>query len=100
MGISSLIMRVAMLRRREYNRRVREVVEASWLASSAAEAPEPALENGHAAQQQQQPEAAAAEGAAEQAAEAADAAAEPQAKRQKVGESAADQQQGSEAQAI
>ncbi len=89
-----------MLHRREYNRRVREVVEASWLASSAAEAPEPALENGHTGQQQ--PEPAAAAGVAqqvEQAAEAADAVAEPQAKRQKVDRSAADTQKGSEAQA-
>ena len=87
-----------MLHRREYNRRVREVVEASWLASSAAEAPEPAPENGHAAEQQ--PEPASAQGAVqqdEQGADAADAVAEPQAKRQRVEESAAPQ--SSEAQA-
>ncbi len=90
-------MMVAMLHRREYNKRVREVVEASWLASSAAEASEPALENGHA--EQQQPEPASAAGAAQQAEQAADAIAEPPAKRQKVDESAADNRQASEAQA-
>ena len=82
-----------MLRRREYNRRVRQVVEASWLASSAIEAPEePALENGHAAEQQQPAVPDPAAGTAQQSkqeADAADAVAEPQAKRQRVEEDAA-----------
>ncbi len=74
--------------RREYNRRVREVVESSWLDSSAAAEPEALQENGHAAEQQPEP-AAAAPAAQEQGPDAAAAAdpgvAEaPQAKRQRT----------------
>ncbi|CAK0783760.1 Ubiquitin-conjugating enzyme E2 2 [Coccomyxa viridis] len=74
--------------RREYNRRVREVVESSWLDSSAAAEPEALQENGHAAEQQPEP-AAAAPTAQEQGPDAAAAAdpgvAEaPQAKRQRT----------------
>ena len=78
-------------RRREYNRRVREVVEASWLApSSAAEAAAPALENGHAAEQEQQPATQGKEQAGKERGDAAEAVADgPQAKRQKVDASSA-----------
>lgn len=93
----------SVARRREYNRRVREVVEASWLApSSAAEAAVPALENGHAAEQQQQPATQGKEQAGKEKGDAAEATAAdgPQAKRQKVdASSTAAVPQSSEAQA-
>ncbi len=90
LGCGSRIHKRRMMYRREYNRRVREVVEASWLASSAAEASEPALENGHAAEQQ--PESAPAAACAPESsreAEGTTEAAEPHPKRQRVEESAA-----------
>jgi hypothetical protein len=73
--------------RREYNRRVREVVEASWLApTTAAEAAAPALENGHVAGQQQGPATEGKEQAGKETGHAAEAtvADGPQAKRQRV----------------
>ena len=87
--------------RREYNRRVREVVESSWLDTGTAAEPEALQENGHAAEQQPEPavaETAASEQVPNAAAAADPAVAEaPQAKRQRTEDYALSQ--GTEAQA-